>query len=774
MRKISVTTAVVFMLFTVSSDAKTTMPGTKEFDLSKQVDLKKYKHKYQLSMSKPLAFGKISCAKRKVAVGAKFELSFVLNASYTNPFNPEDITVDAHITQPDGKQISYPAFFYSEFTYDPKSKLLTDKRGASCWKVRYSPRLNGNYSIKLVARNKSGVKSIDAGSFAAVKSNWQGQIQVAKKNPFALEYSKGAAYYPLGPNVPIWGSSNKEYHREILGVFLDELKRLSSAGANYIRLRADSYFQAIELPFFPQSGFLGIGYYNQARCFEIDKIYEACENYNIQLQHCMYNENSLAVENSMKWAEIYNLALKVNGGFCDKPADFWTNKELKKYIRRRMRYQLARWGYSPSLMAWEFFNEVGNMADPKVKSWLIEMGSYLRKLDPYGHLITNSGDLEKASAATWNIPQLDIVQTHLYNAADNVLKIKALCSYERGFLKKPYLLGEWGISSKKTNRLLQEKDAQGVSIHNAIWSMAMNGGCGISSWYARGLNKYNLYRHYTTFAVWSKDVPWNMPHKQLLVTNIKAKPRSGQRSDVLIAGTYVKKFEKSEKSEFTVNAQTGKVSNIKYLQDCLHTKPARKTTPVFLLDGPKECTFEVLLKTSIGDKSNALKIYIDDVLVIKHPLPATGKPNKYGNMTVNYEPPVKVSVKVPAGKHKVKVEAVGKDRLDFVNYLIRNYSRTQLANAFGFAANGNAYLWLHNTSSVSNAVIAGTEVQTIEKLSFTLSGLNDGKYLIKWYDPWKDKNSSGGYATCKNGQMKINAPNFKHDIALKVLQISRK
>ena len=70
------------------------------------------------------------------------------------------------------------------------------------------------------------------------------------------------------------------------------------------------------------------------------------------------------------YLSYYNVA---NGGFLSKPQglllyirfslwlfipDFFTDERAKADYRNRLRYLVARYGYSTSVFAWEFFNEV--------------------------------------------------------------------------------------------------------------------------------------------------------------------------------------------------------------------------------------------------------------------------------------------------------------------------------------------------------------------------------------------------------------------------------
>ena len=86
-------------------------------------------------------------------------------------------------------------------------------------------------------------------------------------------------------------------------------------------------------------------------------------------------------------------------GFLTSPVQFFTDATAKALTKRKLRYAVARWGYSTSIMAWELFNEV-QFTDAGqtgqwgiIQSWHTNMALFIRSQDPYQHLITTSSDL---------------------------------------------------------------------------------------------------------------------------------------------------------------------------------------------------------------------------------------------------------------------------------------------------------------------------------------------------------------------------------------------
>ncbi len=68
-----------------------------------------------LASRRPLALRAAAPLKQPVAVYEKIELRLDLEATYDNPFDPEQLEVTAEFTAPDGRRVAIPGFFYREF-----------------------------------------------------------------------------------------------------------------------------------------------------------------------------------------------------------------------------------------------------------------------------------------------------------------------------------------------------------------------------------------------------------------------------------------------------------------------------------------------------------------------------------------------------------------------------------------------------------------------------------------------------------------------------------
>ena len=201
------------------------------------------------------------------------------------------------------------------------------------------------------------------------------------------------------------------------------------------------------------------GYYNPLDCFMLDQLVEAAERNGIYLMLCAITR------------DLYmNTLSKV-----DSPEYRLATMDAKKF----MRYAVARWGYSTSVAAWEYWNEM----DPgkPTDRFYAEVGNYLAQIDIYHHLRTTS--TWAPSARDCRHPQIDIAQEHHYMRPDDddfKDEVESIIRQTR-FLRdnapsKPALIGEFGLADAKWGLSdYMKQDREGVHFHNCLWASALAG-----------------------------------------------------------------------------------------------------------------------------------------------------------------------------------------------------------------------------------------------------------------------------------------------------------
>jgi hypothetical protein len=317
---------------------------------------------------------------------------------------------------------------------------------------------DGPTELRLNLSHANGQQTFDA----SPKGKWQ---------KFKIEFSTAQNDFWLGRLAISLVGSGKAW--------LDKLSLKESAGGVELLWEAD-----VNRPI--------RGVYNQLDCFMLDKLIEAAEKNGIYLMLCLITR------------DLYMNALSNN----KSPEYQQAINDAKKF----MRYAVARWGYSTSVAAWEYFNEM----DPgkPTDRFYVDVGKYLEQIDPYHHLRTTS--TWHPSAKDCRHPDIDIGQLHHYmrpgtkeNYKDEVTVIIDKTAFLREHSpSKPVLIGEFGLATPKWGLSDDMKqDSSGVHFHNSLWASAFAGPSGTAMfWWWDQLDRQDAYGHYKPLADFLADV----------------------------------------------------------------------------------------------------------------------------------------------------------------------------------------------------------------------------------------------------------------------------
>jgi len=727
---------------------------------------------------KPLALGALESSAHSVTQGAKWECTFPLEGNFENPFDPREIQVDLEVQTPKGSMLRVPGFFYTPCALTPEGRTVPV--GSPVWKVRVTPTETGTYRYRLAAKDRSGTVQGPMGRFECVAGKMDGLIRVSRRVPTAFEYASGKGYFPVGWNlIPSWNPPDRPAIGR-LGELRYGLAQLAAAGGNFIRLRADSYYLAIEGSSAEKNGFLGPGWYHQPTSWETDEVYAEAERLGIRVMHCLMEGNMVAGANPA--LRRFNYLLAENGGPCASSTEFWTNPEMLRQVHQRLRYVVARWGYSQANFCWEIFNEVSTRTENGHESEAIldyhrQLARTLRELDPSGRLISTSSHLRGAVAdqVLWKLPELDFCQIHLYNYADPAAEYPQLaCAFQAAF-GKPIFFGEYGMSAENSKLA----DPLGIHIHNALFSTALGAGAGVANWFVGELLRQGHTNHFSVFSRWTADLPNNDPALRPLgveeTRSFPATERAVYRT-VPIAPRALDPFKKMEKERFEVDPRTREVKDAEYLQKFLHGKTSRKSRPTFLLDCAAPATFVACVTRSVGDEGNALVLTLDGVETLRAPFPAGrhhGSNQSYvaqwDQWTVDYRGEVRLPLS--PGKHEVRVEALAKDRLE-VSYRVEGYSAAADPVAcVGRGTTDRAWIWIRNQVNTDANERLGIRPEALGGASAVLTGLGAGTYRLDFEDPWEGRALPSATATTDGARLLVRTPAFTRSLLCKATRL---
>ncbi|MCX7826725.1 MAG: DUF5060 domain-containing protein, partial [Verrucomicrobiae bacterium] len=441
----------------------------------------------------PLSIGKISAARASVPRYGKLELTVELHGTWENPFDPDEIALDALVTTASGRQFNQPGFFMIDHRREIKGGVeVLSPVGEGRWCVRIAATEPGPLRVKLMAKDRSGAVSKDAGAFTVKPSGGKGFVRRSRCDPHYLQFDSGAGFLPIGHNLPIYHTSGQ--------IGSDAIRKMASKGENYNRWWMSAASLGIEWG--PR-----LGWYRQRQAARLDALLDLAAELDFYYMLCMDTHQDFRERG---WqANPFN---KANGGPCEKVSDWFTHETARGFYKKRLRYQVARWGYSPHILCWEFGNEFEGWADTPEETkiaWHREMSEYLASLDPYRHLITTSWWSKTGPEACWQLPRMEIVQTHCYTNNDgNVAEqVRQYCLHQWTKFDKPHIFGEFGIRSHSTTA---DKDPKGWGLHNANWAALCSGCCGIPMpwWHENYIEPLDLYFHFTAIANFARGLPF--------------------------------------------------------------------------------------------------------------------------------------------------------------------------------------------------------------------------------------------------------------------------
>jgi len=471
----------------------------------------------------PLGIANFSFAGR-TRTFSLWETSLELTREFSNPFDPQEVRVDACIRAPSGTEWRVPGFLYQEYSRRLTSagEELTPVGGA-VWKVRFAPREIGEHRFR-VEVDCGGEKLVTRErSFMVDGSDHPGFVRVSKRDPRCFEFDNGEPYYPIGHN---FRSPNDPRCSFVLGWPLspDEgtytydriLERMASSGETFVEIWMASWWVDIEW-LREWKGYGGLGRYNLANAWRLDYLLRRARDLGLRVQLVIDNHGKYSTWCDAEWQySPFNLRNAGSGGFLPRPEDFFTNDEAKRLYRQKTRYILARWGWDPTILGFEIISELdligsrhgfagrrpgSDSDDAPLRTdhlWHREMIAYFRTMDP-AHLFTThySGNYATVDPVMARMKEIDYVVGDGYRGDDAPFAHLAVATGQNhSRFGKPFMITEYGGNWNGTSEAGLEAD-----LHSGLWGSYMTPAAGSPLlWWFDFVDRRDLYWHYRALA----------------------------------------------------------------------------------------------------------------------------------------------------------------------------------------------------------------------------------------------------------------------------------
>jgi hypothetical protein len=677
----------------------------------------------------------------------KYELTFTLSRTYTNPFDPCEADVTATFHKPDGTDVNIPGFYYRAYTVSGSNPERYTTAGAISWKARFAPSMPGGYTCDITVKDVDGTATAtNAGSFTCQESGKKGFIRVDQNNHDFMKYANGDTRLNIGENIG-WNGGG------IYG-WDNYLKKLHNAGANWVRLWSCHYGSDMGVALEWRPGLWGTTYFQGAgkpslqTSLRMDKYVEIAEQNDIAIQFCLQHHGQFSTSTNPDWNDNpYNINA---GGWLNNPAQYFTDPCARKLTKNKYRYIVARWGYSPAIFAWELFNEVqftngwwdGNQTN--VVNWHNEMSSYIRSIDNFKHPVTTSSH-GSGFENIWNLPDINIIQVHYYGT--DIIHTLEQTALGLADFNKPVIMGEFGIGTEGSTQpepyATQLKE--GLEMHNGIWSSFLAKSSAHLWWWDIYVDPCNLYGVFTPLAAYAAN-------ENLANFNLTRAQRAVSGNEAYYANPGLFDFW-AVSTQTVFYLQGDYFPGMEHLSRWLHGswQSALKSDPNFHLNMPSAGALKIHVQEVAASGTNRIRVRVNGTEVFLQ---------TFTNGSTNFI----VTVSLSAGQQAVQIQNAGNDWFNISSYEFAP-NNVSLLDSIGLSSSQRAYIWIYDVNSQYGLINHGT----FHNEPVIVKGLEDGLYYIDIYSTRGDGGIiASDAASSVSGELTYTLPDFSKDIAVKV------
>lgn len=440
-----------------------------------------------------------------------------------NPFLEWQLDIDATFTHDLTKIERYKdAFYYNNFSRDTSDADFRNWKWVKeetqhPLRIRYAPPKGGKWNCTISVSTKDTSYQLKPFQFEVKRTNEPGYVEIGpSRKYFTLG---GQTYFPSGQNLVsprcefCYTNSNGDIPDPEKGtvaaqsleswmleptamkgflMFQNHMKSLAANGGDYFRELLMPQNQDIEWEK------LGNYYGRQNRAWELDEQFFLAESLglriqlNIQIQFALETNHKRVfwnwsrdpqdkrhISENNPCANPYNLQIKSTKN--DDGNTFYSDTTARKFYKQKLRYLIARWGYSTSWAVLGMSSEIQTPCTdpPTCVNWMEEMGNYLKNELELNQLLSPSflgiyHDPENYENKILEQDVYDMSTLNWYSASPT--KYEGLARTINGLVEKfdkPFFFGEIG------NADLYPCDTARIEWGRDAWMTAFCGNAGV-------------------------------------------------------------------------------------------------------------------------------------------------------------------------------------------------------------------------------------------------------------------------------------------------------
>lgn len=673
-----------------------------------------------------------------------FTLSLGITTQVSNVFNYDRFHLRGVFQSPSGRLDTIDGFFYQDYQMTEPDVLVPV--GEPFWKIRIAPDETGLWKVNLICSDSTGTVEIAGPDFYCVPSGEKGFL---KLDGNFLRYEDGDYFFPVGQNL-CWSDFQYGFYN-----YKRWTDSLSLHGANHVKIIFAPWSFEMEWG----ENRLGNYTHKMNQAWALDWVMDMLEEKGIYctLVPMIHDEVRIQEQGGpYHWQQNpYNAQ---NGGPCENPWDFFTNQEARELFKRKLKYMISRWGYSPRLMTWELFTEIDNFPyyeehSADIRAWVLEMGAYLEQNDIRPRPFSVSYAVKQHDSLTWLNERIDYTQLHLYNVPEGDQELNLFIN-SREYLKafgKTHIVGEAGAFSSPSE--LIELDPRGLAFHNALWSSSFTGSfAGMLMWHWDSyIDTLGLYHHFNPLTEFMKAADLGL-YNEFALTPFTF---SDSNLNVSVTPKFFSLSEKAPVDTFIVERNgnfypaENQLGSVLYGTDMIGQN--LRNPPVFQLNQTQQG--KLIIETGDVVVSGSLLVKLDGELTFS----AAVAPN-----TV-YE------ISIPEGTQYIRIENTGTafaSSIEIKSYIFENYA--PVLRAFAMKGGDHMTGWLQNRLYSWKHFYESTADPAPASGYMLAEGLSPGDYEVKWWNPSTGMLDSVSTYTAGSSGLQLNIPALLWDVAFTI------
>jgi hypothetical protein len=699
----------------------------------------------------------------------RLEFSITNVPAVSNPFDPDVIEVDATFTLPSGRRKVVPGFWYQAYQRSLSGNYEVDTAtGSPGWRLRFTPPESGDYLVSVnVLTNQQPYGATASNSFSVPV------VPVPTRSGY-VSLAAGGQYFQTGDGQPLRLIGENVCWYDVGTFDYDTwFSSMQKSDENYARIWMCPWAFGIEDT--PTS----LTSYSLQSAWQLDYVLQLAEQRGIYLLLSLDYHGMFVTQPDPFWGgnnywpeNPYNLT---NGGPCAVANDFFTSSAAMKIYQKRLRYLIARYGYSQNLLAWEFFNEIDNdygfLNSTDVAAWHAVMGSWLHTNDVFGHLVTTSLTGSSDRPEIWSMPQINFAAYHSYGEPGPATQLATVAQHFLETYGKPVMIGEFGTSAAGWNRT---NDPYLRGFRQGLWGGALGGSVGTAmSWWWQNLQSDNVYPLYSGLGAVLNRTAWGSgPWTRINFQTAGAPP--GMVGNALpgvqpisvqlpLSGVW----GALTPGKLAVPGPEAAFYSPTVLNSFVHGTAHPDLRTPFHLNAWLTNNARLVMHLNSASDGAIMAVLLDG-----HGIFSTNIPNLDHDFDVDEEYNLDIPVSLPGGNHVIDITNAGLDWyfLDWVRLeqvVPANYAGnwTPSPSAIGLRGTNESLLYVVAPGASFPASATNATLPIQHGSTVTLTSWPAGEFLAEWWDPATATFLGVTRSATTNGALILSLPDYTEDLA---------